>query len=127
MRTRTVDGNDVLAVEAATAALVGESRTGGGPALLEAVTYRFRGHVGPKEDIDVGVHRRMEDVAAWKHRCPIRRLSEGLIAAGAASAVQISALEHEVAAEIKEAVAFARKSSYPDTAALHDLVYARRP
>lgn len=127
VRTLTVDGNDVMAVEAATAQLVGRCRGGEGPALLEAVTYRHRGHVGPKEDIDVGVHRRMEDVAAWKRRCPIQRLSAGLVAAGAATAAGLAGLERDVAAQIEAAVRAAQDAAYPDVAALHDLVYASRP
>jgi pyruvate dehydrogenase E1 component alpha subunit len=122
----TVDGNDVIAVEAAAAELVGASRTGHGPRLLEAVTYRFRGHVGPNEDIDVGVHRRMEDVEAWKERCPIRRLSAGLLAAGVVSAAHIEELERAIAGEIADAVARARDGRYPEAAALHDFVYASR-
>ncbi|MCC7330714.1 MAG: thiamine pyrophosphate-dependent dehydrogenase E1 component subunit alpha [Gammaproteobacteria bacterium] len=124
MRSLTVDGNDLLAVESATTALVDAARRGEGPALLEAVTYRFRGHVGPNEDIDVGVHRRMEDVEAWRHRCPIRRLQDGLVAAGVLSADDLASMEKDVLAGIAEAVANARRAAYPDPSALHQLVYA---
>jgi len=127
MRSLTVDGNDLLAVEAAAATLVTATRRGEGPALLEAVTYRFRGHVGPNEDIDVGVHRRMEDVSAWKRRCPIKRLSEGLLAADIASGDELAALEQEVVIEITDAVTLARRAEYPAPSALHDLVYACHP
>ncbi len=78
IRNRTVDGNDVLAVQRAAKELIDAARAGQGPAMLEAVTYRFRGHVGPNEDIDVGVNRRMEDVEKWRQRCPIQRLSAAL-------------------------------------------------
>ncbi|MCC7257969.1 MAG: thiamine pyrophosphate-dependent dehydrogenase E1 component subunit alpha [Gammaproteobacteria bacterium] len=124
MRTLTVDGNDVLAVEAAAATLVEAARRGEGPALLEAVTYRFRGHVGPNEDLDVGVHRRMADVQAWKQRCPIRRLRDGLVAAGVLSGEDFAAMEREVVTDIGQAVGLARSAPYPDVSALHDLVYA---
>jgi len=124
MGSLTVDGNDLLAVEAAADELVGAARRGAGPALLEAVTYRFRGHVGPNEDIDVGVHRRMEDVQAWKRRCPIRRLQDGLVAAGIATTAGLAALDQEVAAEVAEAVVLARRAGYPEPSALLDLVYA---
>ncbi|MBW7929817.1 MAG: thiamine pyrophosphate-dependent dehydrogenase E1 component subunit alpha [Gammaproteobacteria bacterium] len=127
VRSLTVDGNDLLAVEAAANALITGIRQGAGPALLEAVTYRFRGHVGPNEDIDVGVHRRMADVSAWKRRCPIKRLSEGLLAAGIVSGDELAALEREVVAKITDAVTLARRADYPDPSALHDLVYACRP
>jgi pyruvate dehydrogenase E1 component alpha subunit len=122
----TVDGNDILDVESAAARLIETARSGHGPGFLEAVTYRFRGHVGPNEDIDVGVHRRMEDVRAWKNRCPIRRLSDGLIAAGLATGEQITQIERDAAAEVERAVAKARDCEYPAAEALCDLVYVRR-
>jgi pyruvate dehydrogenase E1 component alpha subunit len=78
----TVNGNDVAAVARAAASLLDHVRAGQGPALLEAVTYRHRGHVGPKEDIDVGVQRSLEDLASWKRRDPIERLVLALVAAG---------------------------------------------
>ncbi len=122
--SRTVDGNDVLAVQSAAHDLIGAARVGKGPGLLEAVTYRFRGHVGPNEDIDVGVNRRMEDVEKWKKRCPVRRLSEALMASGNTTPADLAQLQAGVAAEIKDAVVRAKAGRYPEAAALHDLVYA---
>ena len=71
---RRVDGNDVVAVAAAMAEAVAHARAGEGPFFIEAVTYRWRGHVGPREDIDVGVKRK-DDLALWKKRDPIARLA----------------------------------------------------
>jgi TPP-dependent pyruvate/acetoin dehydrogenase alpha subunit len=124
VNSHTVDGNDVLAVQRAAQALIGAARAGRGPGLLEAVTYRFRGHVGPNEDIDVGVNRRMEDVAKWKQRCPVRRLSDALVASGGASQAELVQLQAAVSAEIDAAVVRAKAGSYPEAAALHELVYA---
>lgn len=123
----TVDGNDVLAVEAAAARFVHVARKGGGPGFIEAVTYRFRGHVGPNEDIDVGVNRRMEDVARWKQRCPIARLTAGLRQAGLAGDEYLEVIDREVSAAVDAAVERARAAGYPDGAALHDLVYMSQP
>jgi len=50
------------------------ARAGEGPFFIEVVTYRWRGHVGPSEDIDVGVQRK-DDLALWKKRDPIARLA----------------------------------------------------
>ncbi len=76
MATVTIDGNDVAGVARTTAALIKDIRAGKGPALIEAITYRHRGHVGPKDDIDVGVQRSVADVNRWKqarsHRTPGR-------------------------------------------------------
>ena len=121
---RTVDGNDVAAVARAAGELVAAARAGEGPGFLEAVTFRWRGHVGPKEDIDVGVLRKPEILAAWKKRDPLARLRAGMV-----TAVQLTDLEYqqydaEARATVADAVARARLAEYPPESALLDLVYA---
>ena len=66
-----VDGNDVVEIARVTAEAVTAMRAGGGPRFLELVTYRWRGHVGPREDEDVGVQRK-DDLVKWKQRDPVR-------------------------------------------------------
>lgn len=73
-----VDGNDISAVEKASRDLIHRSRSGQGPGFLEAVTFRWLGHVGPNEDIDVGVRRSLSELRAWKKRDPIQRLVQAL-------------------------------------------------
>jgi TPP-dependent pyruvate/acetoin dehydrogenase alpha subunit len=73
-----VDGNDVFAVMNATKKLVDNIRQGNGPAFLEVVTYRWLGHVGGNEDIDVGVRRSKEELDKWKKRDPIKRLVDAM-------------------------------------------------
>ncbi|MBO6633387.1 MAG: thiamine pyrophosphate-dependent dehydrogenase E1 component subunit alpha [Rhizobiaceae bacterium] len=119
-----VDGNDVGAVAERTHRLVARARDGGGPAFLEAVTFRWRGHVGPKEDIDVGVRRSPEELKAWKERDPVRRLVESLKIDRKVTDVQVSGIEAAIRDAVKLAVEFARSSPYPDEPALLDLVYA---
>jgi len=74
-----VDGNDALAVLAATREAVDRARDGGGPTLIEAVTYRLGGH-----DADDEPHRYRDDaeVAAWAARDPLPRLEAWMRAAG---------------------------------------------
>jgi pyruvate dehydrogenase E1 component alpha subunit len=121
---RTVDGNDVVQVARAAAELVDNSRSGGGPGFLEAVTYRHRGHVGPNEDLDVGVMRSVEGLAAWKGRDPIRRLSDALLQHGVDSEAsldeQLQALRDRVAAAVQRA----RAADYPPATALLGTVFA---
>lgn len=122
--TRVVDGNDVIAVAAAAGDLIDQARQGKGPGFIEAVTYRWRGHVGPNEDIDVGIQRKPEDLAAWKHRDPISRLRTALeVNRGVKSTVFVT-----IDAEIEQIVAcaqvFGRNGAYPDASALLDRVYA---
>lgn len=119
----TVDGNDVLAVATAARQLVERARQGFGPAFLEAVTYRHRGHVGPKEDVDVGVNRSMVDLTAWKKRDPIARLREALLGAGLASESSLESEEAELRESIAAACRLAMAAPYPPVSALIDTVY----
>ena len=123
VRSLIIDGNDVGKVVDAAKELVGPMRSGQGPALLEAVTFRFRGHVGPNEDIDVGVHRQMEDVAAWKRRCPILRLRSAMEQAGHLSDGAFDRHVVEISSEVEAAVAKAKAAAFPGQAALLDSVY----
>lgn len=119
-----VDGNDVVAASRAAGRLVEQARKGEGPGFLETVTYRWRGHVGPREDVDVGVNR-SGDLPLWKRRDPVRRLLEALEAAGAMTRRQFDDMQAAVAAEIGEAWRRAEAAPFPAPAALLDLVYAR--
>lgn len=123
--TRVVDGNDVIAMAAAAEELVGRARRGEGPGFIEAVTYRWRGHVGPNEDIDVGLQRKAEDVAAWKLRDPIARLADALLANRAVTQQTLDAIDAEVDQVVAGAQAFGRAGQFPDPAALLDRVYAK--
>lgn len=122
---RLVDGNDVVAVARAAEELITRARNGEGPGFIEAVTYRWRGHVGPKEDIDVGVRRRPEELAAWKRRDPVRRLADALVMRNSLKSGGVDAIARELRAVCDEAVARARKASYPPNSNLLDLVYKR--
>ncbi|MDP9199813.1 MAG: thiamine pyrophosphate-dependent dehydrogenase E1 component subunit alpha [Pseudomonadota bacterium] len=123
IRSLTVDGNDVLAVAAAAASLVAHARAGAGPAFLEAVTYRHRGHVGPNDDIDVGVRRTMDELARWKLRDPIKRLIAGMKARNLIDERELDALQHEIGRKVAEARAKAEAAPYPDSSALLGAVF----
>ncbi len=123
--TEIVDGNDVLAVSAAAEKLISASRRGEGPGFLEAVTFRWRGHVGPNEDIDVGVRRSPEELAAWKGRDPLRRLVDALVADRGVTRDQIDTIAQDIRTRITAAVEAARQAPYPEASALFDLVYAQ--
>lgn len=120
---QTIDGNDVVAVSNAATQLIGQCRNGGGPGFLEAVTYRWRGHVGHREDEDVGVNRGA-DLHLWKARDPVRRLMDALVAAEVFSAEEFVTLQAEVAAEVADAWQRAEAAPYPPDSRLLDLVYA---
>lgn len=123
IRSATVDGNDVLAVAAAAASLVAYAREGRGPVFLEAVTYRHRGHVGPKEDIDVGVRRTMTELGKWKRRDPILRLLAGMQARQLIDEAGFDALRSEIRKKVASARTQAEAAPYPDASALLGAVY----
>lgn len=119
-----IDGNDIIAVSESCRRLTGTLREGKGPAYLEVVTYRWRGHVGPREDMDVGVKRGAE-LPLWKHRDPVRRLADGLKKVGALNDEAYSKLQQEVKALANAEWKRAEAAPYPPLSALIDRVYAR--
>lgn len=122
IKSAIVDGNDVAAVARTARRAVENARDGVGPFFLEAITYRWRGHVGPREDIDVGV-KRGEELSAWKSRDPIRRLAEALEADGALPADDYERLKSEVRQTVDRARLRAEQADYPPVSQLMDDVY----
>ena len=123
VESRVVDGNDVVAVSEAARDLIERARRGGGPGFLEAEPYRWRGHVDWRKDIDVGVRRSADDLAAWKGRDPIRRLADALMARGDLQAAELADMEREIRASIDCATKAAREAPYPAASALLDRVF----
>jgi TPP-dependent pyruvate/acetoin dehydrogenase alpha subunit len=117
-----IDGNDLVQVMAAAHRAADRAREGGGPTFLELVTYRWRGHVGPREDLDVGVLRDQE-LPLWKKRDPIARLKAALVTAGI-GADRIAALDADVARWIGAAIDRARMAPYPEPSATARYMYA---
>ena len=107
MPAESVDGMDVLAVEAATRRVADAVRHGEGPWLLEFRTYRFRAH----SMFDAELYRDKAEVEAWKKRDPIVLLQERIAREGGPSALAAD-LEADVAAEIAQAVAFAEAGTW---------------
>lgn len=123
LRHKVVDGNDVVAVASAADELITAARRGEGAGFLEAVTFRWRGHVGPNEDIDVGVRRSVEEIASWKRRDPIERLRLALRQDRKQHDAALSAMRDAVSSEIVEAMQGARAAPFPNREALLDCVY----
>ncbi len=125
MPCEVVDGNDVVAVNKATAGLVEHVRSGRGPAFLEAVTFRWYGHVDWREDIDVGVNRSIDDLANWRARDPLSRLTVAMEAAGCWSAAQHADLVKAIGKDVADAWEQAMNDPCPELEAVLDRVYAR--
>ncbi len=143
----SVDGMDVLAVEAAAREAADAIRRGEGPRLLELRTYRFRAH----SMFDPERYRTKEEVAKWKERDPIATFAahfpsprlrgegqgEGLSvappvtnvdaatpAAETAAALDLAAMRKEAEAEVADAVAFAERGTWEPVADLTRFVYS---
>ena len=110
----TVDGNDLIAVWQCAARAIRRARDGDGPTLIEARTYRLRGHVEAEATFLGGTYRTEEEVEAWRSRDPIPAFAKRMLEAGQASQADLDRIEAEIAAEVEEAVSFAENSPYPD-------------
>ena len=124
MNSCLVDGNDVIAVANAAQKLVEDARHGKGPGLLEAITYRWYGHVDWREDIDVGIERSVQDTSNWKLRDPISRLSNAMHLTNFWSEEQEMHFEKSLDDEIMLAWDRAMNDSYPDRSSLMTHVYS---
>ena len=105
----TVDGNDVEAVFEAAGEAVSRARSGGGPTLLECVTYRWRGHY----EGDPQPYRTAAEVERWKRRDPLRIAEERLRGTGALDHGTRAAIWDETARLIDDAVAAAEAAPMP--------------
>ena len=116
----TVDGNDVIEVYEAAAEAVERARSGGGPILLECVTYRWKGHSKSDQEL----YRTKDEIEAWKKKDPVRRFRERLVTEGVITDEEAGSIEDEADRTITEAVEFARSSPEPDVDTILEGVYA---
>ena len=119
MASSAVDGMEVLAVEEATRQAVEHVRSGKGPFLLEARTYRFRAH----SMYDAELYRSKEEVESWKKRDPILLFTRRLRGESLLDDESLRAIETDVKTEIDRAVAEAEAGSWEPVADLEKDVY----
>jgi pyruvate dehydrogenase E1 component alpha subunit/2-oxoisovalerate dehydrogenase E1 component alpha subunit len=119
-----VDGNDVLAVYATVRDAVARARGGGGPTLIEAVTYRVGAH---SSSDDPSRYRPEGDDAAWRDKDPLARFGAYLAATGVLDAAGAAAQRAELEAEIKAAVDAEESVPAPPLRSLIENVYSRPP
>ena len=112
----TVDGNDVMAVHSAMRRAAERARKGEGPSLVEAVTYRWRGH----SKSDRQAYRTRDEVKAWQARDPIPRFARLI----GVSDEDLDSLRVASTHRIEEAVASAESSAEPDPRRMLEDVYA---
>jgi pyruvate dehydrogenase E1 component alpha subunit len=109
MRSERVDGNDVLAVRDAVRNAAKFAREQHEPSLIEAVSYRFRGH----SVVDPDRYRDQEEVRSGREHDPITTFASRLMAAGLAGEKEIQEIDERAQREVDDAVKFADESPNP--------------
>lgn len=115
-----VDGMDVMAVYEAAGEAVARARRGEGPTLIEAKTYRFRGHF----EGDSGTYRPKEEIEEWLKRDPLKSFKEKLLEMKLLTEKKADEIDQEMLAEIDQAVKFAQESPFPEPEETLDNVFA---
>jgi pyruvate dehydrogenase E1 component alpha subunit/2-oxoisovalerate dehydrogenase E1 component alpha subunit len=119
-----VDGNDVIAVYAAVKQAVDRARAGGGPTLIEALTYRVSAH---SSSDDPTRYRDERVTEAWKQKDPIARMRGWLQLQGWLDDAADAALREKHDAEVREAIAAEESVAAPPLRSLVEDVFAEVP
>lgn len=120
MRSERVDGNDPLAVRDAVRRAAEIARSDREPSLIEAVSYRFRGH----SVVDPDRYRPKDEVTQGREHDPVTLFADRLKAAGMIDDAGLSSMEERVEQEVNDAVTFADESPNPPVEGLMDYIYA---
>jgi acetoin:2,6-dichlorophenolindophenol oxidoreductase subunit alpha len=114
----TVDGNDLFAVREAMARAIKNCRNNKGPAFVECLTHRMRGHY----EGDPAKYRELSELAVWKKHDPIARVGRRLRKKKMATSEKLDVIEAEARALVEKAADFALSSPWPEN--VERLVYA---
>jgi pyruvate dehydrogenase E1 component alpha subunit len=117
------DGMDVLDTYAVLCEAIAHVREQRSPVLVEAVTYRFRGH----SMADPEQYRSKEEVAHWRERDPIPAFGERLFAEGVLDQDALAQIDAHAIGRVDAAVEFAEASPFPTPESLYDDVYVLDP
>ncbi len=116
------EANDVFEVRQRLKKACEHARSGKGPALIEILTYRFRGH----SMSDPGKYRTPEEVELRKKKDPVR-VARQLLLDAKVPATDVDAIDSAVEEEVRDALQFADESAPPNEQLMRDLVYAPSP
>lgn len=120
MPAETVDGNDVLAVRTGVATAIDRARAGEGPSLIEAVTYRHKGH----SKSDKNLYRTRDEIKEWRERDPIRRLERLAVENGLIDEAALRVIEERATKAVEEATEEAMDQPDPSLSGIENEVYA---
>jgi pyruvate dehydrogenase E1 component alpha subunit len=115
-----VDGMDVLAVRNVAQEAIARARAGEGPTLIEALTYRFRGH----SLADPDELRSQDEKQYWGARDPISKFAAYLQEHNLADREELKEIDRRIQATIEDAVKFAEESPEPDPSELYRYIFA---
>ena len=118
-----VNGNNVLAMELVSQKAINHAKLGDGPFFIEAVTYRWLGHVDWREDIDVGITRSLDELESWKKHDPISNLVSALVQNNFLSLEDCGNIDLEIDEEIRSAWNTALNDPFPENKSLLERVY----
>ncbi|MGI8609002.1 MAG: pyruvate dehydrogenase (acetyl-transferring) E1 component subunit alpha [Candidatus Dormibacteria bacterium] len=117
---KRIDGMDVMAVHRAMTEAIERARAGGGPTIIEAITYRFRGH----SMADAETYREKAEVRKWQKRDPIRILDEHLVKGGIVARRELHEIQKHIERQVQDAVVFADTSPFPSLDTLFQNIYS---
>jgi len=120
MHAEIVNGMDVLAVREAVSRAVDICKKGQGPVLLEAITYRYKGH----SLSDSQRYRSKEEVKAWEKEDPIFRLEKDMVNSGILTESQVAEEREKIAENMRNITTAAAKSADPDTKTIYEGLFS---
>jgi acetoin:2,6-dichlorophenolindophenol oxidoreductase subunit alpha len=126
--SRRLDGNDVLAMYEAAGDAVARCRNGEGPVFLECMTYRFRGHVGPDDNIQ-GTHtdiRPPDEFRNWLEKDPVTRFEKYLTEQGVMTPEQMTEIKNATTEKVKASVDAALRSERPPKQEVEKYVFTEK-
>jgi TPP-dependent pyruvate/acetoin dehydrogenase alpha subunit len=122
---KIIDGNNVIAVSEAADFFIKRAREGHGPGFIEAITYRWYGHVDWRLDVDVGVQRSQDDIENWQKRDPISRLIEPMFKLNFLNNEKLNKINLDIENKIDKAWNQAIEDPYPELDELLNRVYVK--
>lgn len=120
MHGERFDGMDLFAVREVAERIIPEVRNTQRPVLLEALTYRYRGHGAA----DPGTYRTREEVEEWRQRDPIGKVEQWLLKKKFLTEEDVERIHAEVQAEVDDALKFAEESPWPQPDELYENIFA---
>ena len=120
----TVDGQDVMEMYEVSGEAVARARSGEGPTLIEALTYRYHGHYGADNPLG---YRTEDEEAYYKGRDCIETMGRFLLESGTMAQAELDEIDRVATARVEEASKFAMESPYPDPSEILSDVYISYP